>query len=610
MTFATPLALFGLLSLPVIFGLHMMRSRSRRLTVSSLGLWSFLDPQVRGARARRIPLTWLLLLDLLIAALLSLALANPQLELTRRGEAARHTIILLDISTSMAAGDEPGSRLQAAVSEIEGLLQSGADQEIFTLITFGRTAQTLGDSRSDDRSRLLSRLAGLSAGGAGSDLQAALALAQASVDTALPAQLHIFSDAAFPQPAIPANMPPRTWHILGRSGNNQAVLSLAAERLSEGKFQVFARFANFDERQAVRRATLYAGGTAVASADLALAPGTAQVQSWDVVGKPDFVQVVLEGADDMPLDDRASLGFPTGRRLSAALVAAQPGAMLQALRAQPGLDLAQVAPDDYLPGSPYDLVVFSGFLPENWPAGHVIVSDPPADSSLLGPASLAPIEALPFPRPDPLLEEVDFTGLRWGLAWRLSGLPPGRVVLAADRQPLIVRTALEGAHVTLLLPEITRPDGSPTPFARHPAFPIIIANALELAGGAAFPGQLSLGSPLELPAPGQAASLTVQPPAGEPVRFGAQHPAEWAGATAPGLYRVSLTDPNGLALAYLVGVNAGDLAESDISPGRFATSEGLAAAGTVETQQPVSLASWLLGLAGLLLLLEAWLAWR
>ncbi len=135
MTFATPLALLGLLSLPVIFVLHMMRSRSRSYTVSSLSLWSFLDPQVRGARARRIPLTWLLLLDLLIAALLAVALANPQIEVTRRGEEARHTIVLLDVSTSMAAGDEPGSRLQAAAAEIEGLLQNGGPGEVFTLIT-------------------------------------------------------------------------------------------------------------------------------------------------------------------------------------------------------------------------------------------------------------------------------------------------------------------------------------------------------------------------------------------------------------------------------------------------------------------------------------------
>ncbi len=610
MTFATPLALLGLLSLPVIFVLHMMRSRSRRYTVSSLSLWSFLDPQVRGARARRIPLTWLLLLDLLIAALLAVALANPQIEVTRRGEEARHTIVLLDVSTSMAAGDEPGSRLQAAAAEIEGLLQNGGPGEVFTLITFGASAQTLGDSRLDDRAELAARLAALSPRGAGSNFQAALALAQAAQDSALPASLHVFTDAAFPEPHLPPGTPPITWWLLGTSGNNQAVLSLAVERLSEGKFQVFARIANFADRPVSRRATLYAGAGAVATVDLELGPSTSLGRSWDVVGNPGSVQVVLEGADDLSLDDSAGLGLLSGGTLSAALVSDRPGALLPALLAQPGLAVTQIAPDDFFPGIHYDLVVFGGFLPETWPAGHVIVADPPASSTLLGRASLVPVSSPPFPRPDPLLEGVDFTGMRWGSAWRLSALPPGLVPLAADRQPLLVRAQVGGAHVTLLLPEVNRPDGSPTNFARHPAFPIIMANAVNLAGGTVFPQQLALGSALSLPAAAQVTSLTIQPPEGSPVRFGAERPPAWEGAVRPGLYRVTASDPTGQTDGFIVGVNAGDLSESNITPGRFQTGGGTDTPGAAETEQPVSLAAYLVALAGLLLLAEAWLAWR
>ena len=171
-----------------------------------------------------------------------------------------------------------------------------------------------------------------------------------------------------------------------------------------------------------------------------------------------------------------------------------------------------------------------------------------------------------------------------------------------------VRAALKERINNLL--EVTRADGVPTPFARHPAFPIIIANAAGLAAGTGFPSQIALGQALALPGVEQAASITIQPPSGDPIRFGTDHPDEWSGAHFPGIYRVTWTDPNGLSQGLLIGVNAGHLVESNITPGQFPAGSRPVAAGAIESLQPVSLASWLLGLVGLLLLLEAWLAWR
>ena len=67
----------------------------------------------------------------------------------------------------------------------------------------------------------------------------------------------------------------------------------------------------------------------------------------------------------------------------------------------------------------------------------------------------------------------------------------------------------------------------------------------------------------------------------------------------------------GVLAGYIrMGVNAGHLAESDITPGQFPVNRAAISAGAIESLQPVSLASWLLGLVAMLLLLEAWLAWR
>ena len=98
MSFNNPLGLLGLVSIPVILALHMFRERQNRYVVSSLKLWDFLEPEVHGNKARRIPFSWLLVLDLLAAIFLSLAWSQPG--------------FLSDVDGSILAPCPPGNPLQ------------------------------------------------------------------------------------------------------------------------------------------------------------------------------------------------------------------------------------------------------------------------------------------------------------------------------------------------------------------------------------------------------------------------------------------------------------------------------------------------------------------
>ena len=133
MTFLLPLGLLALLTLPVIVLLHLIRERRPRRTVPSLLLWPQPPRRPEGVRARRLPLTLLLLLHLLVAALLALALARPQLP-GLPGRGAAHTAIILDSSTSMAARDGAGTRLDAARQRALALLRAMDAGDRATLI--------------------------------------------------------------------------------------------------------------------------------------------------------------------------------------------------------------------------------------------------------------------------------------------------------------------------------------------------------------------------------------------------------------------------------------------------------------------------------------------
>src|ERR671935_671164 len=102
MTFLLPVGLLALLTLPLIIILHLLRERRRRVAVPSLLHWLNIPRRPEGERIRRLPLTLLLLLHLLIAGLLGFALGRPQLA-GAPNNAARQTTIVIDTSTSMAA---------------------------------------------------------------------------------------------------------------------------------------------------------------------------------------------------------------------------------------------------------------------------------------------------------------------------------------------------------------------------------------------------------------------------------------------------------------------------------------------------------------------------
>lgn len=111
------LALFGLVSVPALLAVYLLRNRVKRLEVSSLMLWADRSRTVKGGgRLQRNPLPLLFFLELLILLLLVFAAANPQI---LSPNATRPLTVILDNSASMGAIGTDG--LTAADRALEGL---------------------------------------------------------------------------------------------------------------------------------------------------------------------------------------------------------------------------------------------------------------------------------------------------------------------------------------------------------------------------------------------------------------------------------------------------------------------------------------------------------
>ena len=113
MSFLAPLALAGLLFLPVVLAMYLLKLRRDEAVVPSTLLWQQLVADVEAnAPWQKLRRSLLLLLQLLLVIILVLLAARPFVE--RPAGLAGDIVLVIDTSASMQATDVTPSRLDAA----------------------------------------------------------------------------------------------------------------------------------------------------------------------------------------------------------------------------------------------------------------------------------------------------------------------------------------------------------------------------------------------------------------------------------------------------------------------------------------------------------------
>lgn len=381
MTFLLPLGLAALLLLPIIALLHLIRQRRERLRVPSLQIWRDLQRQSVQQRPRRLPLTLLLLLHLLLTALLAIALGQPFLQASRGP--ARHTAIVLDTSTSMAATDEQPDRLTAAKAEARRIVAGLRSGDSAALIELTAQPRVLAQGAGSDTAALADQLNRTEAGGPDGDLQSALNLAQATGKPNLDLQIVVLTDEALRGSQAATVAGKIDWRTFGNAGDNVAIVAFAARPLRNGQQQLYARVTNLGSTAIARTLQLDLDGTRAASEPMRLAPGGEAEWSWPLPKGAKRATASLTGSDLQPLDDRASVVIGDAVQTRVVLVTAASTPLERALLAQRGFDVQVVAPGAYQPTMSADLVVFYATIPATLPNAPMLIVAPPQNQSLL-----------------------------------------------------------------------------------------------------------------------------------------------------------------------------------------------------------------------------------
>ena len=520
-----PLALIGLLSVPLIVAFYMLRLRRPERPVSSTFLWQQLVRDVEAnAPWQRLRRSLLLLLQLLLAVLLAFVVARPFTEQT--AGLARDLVLVVDASASMSATDVFPDRLTAAKRlAVEQMAQLPADGRV-SVVAAGETARVVANEATD-RGRITRAIESIEQSTSASDLTDALKLAGSLAERARGAEvLVITDDAGSTVPAVELDVPVRVMTV-GRERDNQAIAALAVRSDPSGlKRTLFASVANYSASRVVRTLQIIADGTPVTARDLPLEPlsradividelpaGTRVVEARiTTAGGTD----VASGPQDfLAVDDAAWAIVPPDRLRRVLLVGPGNVYIQNAFSLLPNVELYGATAAEY-PNTTgkelFDLIVFDGYLPADLPRKPILAFAPPQTSALgVVNGTLDEFGMGQLPADDPILRGVDLTRLHIARTQAMDLPEWARAVIPGSDGPLLYAGLRDGVPNAVFAFDLRQSD-----LALQVAWPIMVSNLAGELLGLSVQGldPLAPSSPVDIPIPPDAEGVRVTLPDG------------------------------------------------------------------------------------------------
>jgi Ca-activated chloride channel homolog len=536
MPFATPLALLGLLFVPAVVAMYLLKLRRSETLIPSVLLWQRLAADTEAnAPWQKLRRSVLFLVQLLLVAALALLAARPFIE--RPAGLARDLVVIVDTSASMAATDVQPDRLSAAKrAAIEALHDLPAGGKV-SVIEAGRTARIVATGTSD-LGRVRQAIEGIHATVNRGDLGDALALAQQLAIQSGDAQVLVATDAALAvPPRTKVDAPIKVLRVGDPKGSrNQAIVALAIRTTASGvSNSAFVSVANFDLERATRQVEVWGDDRLIESKSITIEPQAKADVVIDNVGDAEHPVSVVDvrlavpaGSDGRPdllaADDRAWAIVPPARQRNILIVGEGDPYLETALSYLPNSRLFGLTPAEYpagavrRDGTPWDLIIFEGDIPATLPSVPVLAIAPQKSSPLgtvTGTLTNPGIGTLGAD--EPILRYVDLSTTHIASAQRLELPGWARSVIPGPKgSPLLYAGVRAGLPTAVLAFE---PRESDLPL--QVAFPILLANLTgELFGGSAAPTTaVKPGDPVALAIPAGAVGLRVTAPDGRAVEL-------------------------------------------------------------------------------------------
>ncbi len=601
MNFFNPLAWAGLVALPIILAMYLLKQKFTPKPVPSLFLWkAAMNMSLSQRPWQKLRRSLLLFLQLLLAFCLVFALARPYVTATA---SVSKTLLVLDASFSMQAmdGDDKHtvSRFEKAKADMLGLVADMKPGAEATLVVLGQSPY-IAMNATQDKKALSEEIRRIQPAYTGVDEAAATSLlAMLAGDEQ--AAVCLFSDKAY---ALEGVQPPQLF-LYGTSQQNMAVTLLSTHQDSD-RVVLLAKVKNCGTQRQDNTMAVYADSALHDMKDISLAPGEEKdVFFTDLPGRTVQIEAKLVNPDVLPGDDVGYTLVESTQTRRVVLVTEQNVFLENVLSLMPGVELVKVAPENMgeaLTGG--FLYVFDGVLPEEaFPTdGHLLVFNPPEGNALVEAGAEVPVTGL-YATDSSLLALIGDLQFDVAKARTLAPNGWGEVLLASDETPLIVTGLVNSQKLVVMGFDLHNTD---LPLKKE--FPVFMYNIMQYfnPGGPLAAGALFTGQTVNVGAAPNATQVRALQPDDSMVTLSPPFPALPLALEQPGVYTlVQETSTETLYNAFAVNVAMG---ESDLT--RAGDQAGGQTVGAQQAPVAKNLAPFVLGLVLVLLLGEWWVFGR
>jgi hypothetical protein len=564
-TLAAPGALWGLLAIPVLVLLYLLRVRRRDHPVSSVLLWQRSAPALAAYRPfRRIERSILLLLQILATAAVVTALARPSVAVHGLGRG--DLMLVMDVSLSMRARDVTPTRFDRARAEAIDLVGRSRPGQRSGVIVAGPRPKLLVPP-TEDHTQVLAALRRLEPWDAAGDVRGAVLLA-AEYPLGAGGQIVVWTDGA--RGGLPA-LPRMRYQILGTSDDNVGITTFRIAHDPAGA-EALLRVDNFGSRPRQVPVVVTHDRETVFRRTVDIAAGGSRTLAFPV-SAPGEYQARLEMHDALPEDDVASAVLDPAPLPSVLLVSDGNPYLENVLQVLPVSRAAASRTTDPAVWASFGVVILDRVNPGPLPPGdYLLVASVPTNLPITLTGTVERPTITTWERADPVLQFVDLGSLRVARAMTLSA--DGGRVLAGGDTPLL--WAYEGGGIRALLLGFALQD---TDLPQRVAFPVLIANSLAWLGGETPVAQA--GEVIQVPSGGGTSAELVGPDGRRQVVS-----ASGGMYLLPPLIRAGLYQLKTSAMTRTITVRPADPPAGMIRPGAAPVAQG-AGGGDGREQPPV-----------------------
>ncbi len=603
MNFLTPLAFWFALLLPAVVLFYLLKRRRVLHVVPSTLLWErFLAENQANAPFQKLRRNWLLVLQLLLLILVILALARPYFVGEVRSGGLH--VLILDASASMQSTDVSSSRFEQARSKALEWVQGMKEQtQIVVLEVAGQTQ--VKQSPTSDKAAVVRALNSIEVTDGPTEMKEALKLAKTLVQDRSNAEVHLFSDGAFPDlEGLELEGLPLVYHQVGERGRNIGLVSLDVRSDPKNPSQraLFAKVANHASESVETEVELYFKDQLLEVRTLSLSPTNSTSTMFQIEQPEDgYFRVQLPYDDDLAADNQARIVSYLPKTVRVLLISEGNRYLERALRQAGNVELS-VASDFTSGQDSYDIVVVDNVTPSVWPNANLLSFRSTAADWFDQVEGMKTPPIVEWDESHPLLRFVSFDNVQVTEGLRVKTPGWAQSVVESTQSPMMLAGERGRRRIVWVAFD---PLQSSWPL--RISFPIFVANAINWLNPAEVRESklmVRAGEPLRYPLMTDATSAEIAHPDGETdqLKIAPNKNEIVFGDTAQqGIYQLTVgTNQTQFA------VNAINPEESDTAPKDELTFGQYRQVEASEVRQAnVEIWRWV-ALAGLIILLAEW----